>query len=168
MIIRVAENDDIDDIKRLLDELNRLSTAALPEFFKAAPAESSAITQIINSEKSEIILAEVQGYIGGLIEIHLNETKDIPVLVKKQYIYIQHFIVDAAFRQKGIGRALLAAAGNWGLQHGVKCMRLSVIPGNTEAIAFYRKAGFRHIMHSMEMPCDEIAVKDGSAGKQTV
>jgi ribosomal-protein-alanine N-acetyltransferase len=51
-------------------------------------------------------------------------------------------LVSAAFRRRGAGRALLAAAAAWAQKLGAPALTLSVFPHNEAAIALYRSAGF--------------------------
>ena len=46
-------------------------------------------------------------------------------------------------QRQGIGAALLHAAAGWARQRRARCLRLQVNRGNAQAIAAYRKYGFR-------------------------
>jgi RimJ/RimL family protein N-acetyltransferase len=50
--------------------------------------------------------------------------------------------VDAAWRGRGIGTALLSAAMRWARAEAVEKVSLEVYPSNVAAIALYRKFGF--------------------------
>jgi diaminopimelate decarboxylase len=50
--------------------------------------------------------------------------------------------VDAAWRGRGIGSALMSAALRWARSEGLEKVSLEVYPGNVAAIALYRKFGF--------------------------
>jgi RimJ/RimL family protein N-acetyltransferase len=51
-------------------------------------------------------------------------------------------LVVAAWRGRGVGSALLAAALGWARRHGAHKVALEVWPHNTAALALYRKFGF--------------------------
>jgi RimJ/RimL family protein N-acetyltransferase len=51
-------------------------------------------------------------------------------------------MVDARFRRRGIGTALLVAAEQWARSAGVTKLELHVFPHNTPAIALYDKHGY--------------------------
>jgi len=51
-------------------------------------------------------------------------------------------LVDAGWRGRGIGAALVAAAIDWARARGLHKLTLSVWPHNAAAIALYRKFGF--------------------------
>lgn len=56
---------------------------------------------------------------------------------------IKRMIVDAAFRKHGIGRALLEALETAAKQEAVRMIRLETGPLNTDALALYRRYGYR-------------------------
>lgn len=51
-------------------------------------------------------------------------------------------LVARDWRGRGVGSALVAAAIDWGREHGLHKLTLSVFPHNDAAIALYRKFGF--------------------------
>lgn len=156
MFTRSANLSDFKDIKRLLDELNHSSVELLPGFFKIAKATDDQVEKLIKDENCLLIVAEDNDKIIGLIEAYFHITKDISILVKKEYIYIQNIIVDEHFRRKGVGKALIDAVKKLGEEKNIEYYRLSVIPNNIPAIKFYEREGFKGIMYSMEMKANEV------------
>ena len=51
-------------------------------------------------------------------------------------------LVDAGWRGRGAGSALVQAAIDWSAAHGLHKLCLDVFPANAAAIALYRKFGF--------------------------
>ena len=51
-------------------------------------------------------------------------------------------LVDADWRGRGVGSALVQAAIDWSRRHGLHKLCLEVFPANTAAIGLYRKFGF--------------------------
>ncbi len=51
-------------------------------------------------------------------------------------------MVDAAYRRRGVGTALLDAADEWARSAGVTKLELHVFPHNTPAIALYDRHGY--------------------------
>lgn len=74
----------------------------------------------------------LSGYVGAVRERH-------PVT---SHVASLGIAVAAEHRGHGVGSALLAAAFRWAREVGVEKLVLSVYPGNTAAIALYRKFGF--------------------------
>ena len=56
--------------------------------------------------------------------------------------YIWRFMVDARFQGKGIGRRALELLLEEARADGVDEVKLSVVPGERGAMAFYEKFGF--------------------------
>jgi putative acetyltransferase len=52
-------------------------------------------------------------------------------------------MVDAGYRRRGIGRALLEQAVQWARESGVQKLELHVFPWNEPAIRLYEQFGFR-------------------------
>jgi putative acetyltransferase len=52
-------------------------------------------------------------------------------------------MVDAGYRRRGIGRALLEEAVQWARESGVQKLELHVFPWNEPAIRLYEQFGFR-------------------------
>lgn len=51
-------------------------------------------------------------------------------------------VIDAGWRGRGVGSALMQAAIEWARAEGLHKLCLEVFPTNTPAIALYRKYGF--------------------------
>jgi [ribosomal protein S18]-alanine N-acetyltransferase len=54
-------------------------------------------------------------------------------------------MIDACYRGRGIGRALLRRSYAWAQQRRMSAIQLLVFPHNTRAIALYRSEGFIEI-----------------------
>ncbi|MFC2095029.1 GNAT family N-acetyltransferase [Candidatus Bipolaricaulota bacterium] len=150
MLIRIADETDTEAIKHLLDEQNVFHVELLPGFFKASATEESRIAAVIDGPDATLLVAEEDGEIRGLLEIHVTRTKELPILVQKTYGYIQELIVSDGYRRRGTGSELLAVARDWARERGAQSLRASVVPCNEHAQNFYAKQGFSDIMVSVE------------------
>jgi len=56
--------------------------------------------------------------------------------------YVDYLGVTESHRGRGLGRALLDAAANWGAQHGRRHLALTVREDRSTALSLYRHAGF--------------------------
>lgn len=68
---------------------------------------------------------------------------------ESEWLYLRQFFVVPDFRRRGIGRCAL----NWLMSHvwkNAERIRLDVLAGNTEAIAFWREMGFESYCLTME------------------
>jgi RimJ/RimL family protein N-acetyltransferase len=78
------------------------------------------------------MVAEADGEIVGTINVDVGRfgTGDLGMLV------------DASWRGRGVGSALMDAAIAWSREQGLHKLSLEVFPANKPAIALYRKYGF--------------------------
>lgn len=78
----------------------------------------------------------------------------ISVIDDKDIGEIESLYVRKEFRKLGVGKELLNRALAWLDQNGAKAKRLSVLSGNTEAIAFYRSFGFESRLQELMIPTE--------------
>ena len=83
-----------------------------------------------------VFVAELDGVLAGRLSL---AREDHPA---SRHVADLGLMVDARFRRRGIGRALLEAAVSWGRANGVSKLELHVFPWNTAAIALYESFGF--------------------------
>lgn len=150
MQIRTAGITDIDRICRLLDEQNAFHAQLLPGLFQLSATEESRVRDVLESANADYLVADEDKELIGLVEICIAQTKNLPILVRRTYAYIQEAIVSDAHRRRGIGSQLMACSCSWARERGVQCLRTSVVPTNDQARAFYAKHGFEDIMISIE------------------
>lgn len=86
----------------------------------------------------ECVLVDVEeGHVVGFVHVEKYEVLYFPPMAN-----ILGLAVSAAYRRKGLGKALLQAAENRAREMGVSYMRLNSGGTRTEAHAFYRSAGY--------------------------
>lgn len=135
----------------LMDQQHLFHEQLRPDLFHLVPNTTDRISQILQNEKEDIIVSEIFGKLNGVIQLRYAETKEIPILVKKKYVYVQEIYVSDGFRRKGIGTRLLKRPKSWARKHGAEYLRTSCLPNNTEALEFYRKSGFEPFMYDIEL-----------------
>ncbi len=81
-------------------------------------------------------VAVAWGKVVGMISI---ERMTHPV---NRHVATLGMAVEASWRGRGVGSALMAAAMKWARQVGVEKVTLEVFPSNEAGIALYRKFGF--------------------------
>ncbi|QXV67322.1 GNAT family N-acetyltransferase [Mucilaginibacter sp. 21P] len=57
-------------------------------------------------------------------------------------LYLGMLTVSPTLQAKGLGKQLLQAAEDFGREHGLKCMTMTVITKREELIAFYERRGY--------------------------
>ena len=60
-------------------------------------------------------------------------------------IHLFHIYVDKEYRKKGIGKKLILKAEEQGKKTKAKALTLNIVSGNSEAVALYKKMGFKLI-----------------------
>ena len=83
-----------------------------------------------------VFVAEVDGEIAGRMSLARDQNP------ASHHVADLGLMVDARFRRRGVGRALLEAAVEWAPEHGVAKLELHVFPWNEAAIALYESFGF--------------------------
>ena len=67
----------------------------------------------------------------------------ITVVLKNETAYIGLLAVSESHQNKGIGKALIEAAGNFALKNNLFKLQVITQSENTNACAFYKKNGFK-------------------------
>lgn len=150
MHIRQAGEEDREVIQSLINRQRAFHARLRPDLFKITWAGEDEASEWTGEEARCAFLAETRGKAIGLLLLEALETKPLPFLVHKRFVYINEIFVDAEWRHQGVGQALMEAASKWALQKEIPLMRLSVLPDNKEAVAFYASLGFSPFMMSME------------------
>jgi GNAT superfamily N-acetyltransferase len=129
-IVRDVRLTDAAELARLSSELGYpVSTEVL----------SSRIRRILESRGDHLLLAEsASGGVVGWIHGFLNQ------LVESDYrVEIGGLIVDAAWRRRGVGRALVLELRGWAAGHGARELGVRCRIERGEAHRFYESLGFR-------------------------
>lgn len=125
MTIRPLADADIPVAAELLTALDRtLTPETLAERLKAVRAYAD----------QRVWVFEDHGTIAGVVHAFIR-----PALEKPCEVVVQSIAVDAARRNRGIGRALMAEAEQWARSRGLPSVALHT----RRAAPFYRKLGFQ-------------------------
>ena len=152
MTFRKATTEDIDAINELFYELDTGSINMRPTHFQRGVRSLEYLSGLINDEKSDFILAIIDGVIVGFSLIFVKATPDVSLLVPSKYAFIQDFVVAERYRNKGIGAMLMEQSKQWAKERNMDYLRLSVLPENEGARRFYKYHGLSEQMITMECP----------------
>jgi RimJ/RimL family protein N-acetyltransferase len=83
-----------------------------------------------------VFVAELDGQLAGRLSLARDQNP------ASHHVADLGLMVDARFRRRGIGTALLAKAVEWAPENGVAKLELHVFPWNDGAIALYESFGF--------------------------
>lgn len=147
LIVRSAEERDIDAVTRLNMEATRLMRALSPQGFGEAlaarldPHEEKLFFEEASSDDNTVLLVaelggEVRGFVMGVVETHPDDLLSAP------FVTVQFIAVDERFRGSGTGRALMNAVEDWARSRGATSLDLAVWASNQPAQELFEKSGY--------------------------
>ncbi len=156
-LIRAAEPMDLDAVYAVFSLADTLHRQAHPEIFKEA-SDSADIKDYllagIQSEDAAVFVAEAQSGIMGAVIVSTRRTPEYSLLVQRTFVSVENLVVAEAFRQQGVGAALMERIHFWAKERGLNQIQLTVWDFNARALAFYSKLGYEILHHQMrkELP----------------
>lgn len=84
-------------------------------------------------KKAVILIASIKSQLVGYAAIDFEGSNTIA--------WITDLVVNYPFRRKGVGSALMIAAQDWALRHGLQKIVIEIQPKNHAGISLARKAG---------------------------
>ncbi len=144
MVIRKAENKDLEGIKSLLSQVLNVHHEGRPDLFKgdARKYTDEEILQIIHGEKTPVLIAadendKVMGYAFCVFQQHTGHN----ILTDIKTLYIDDICVDEKLRGQHIGSKLYIEVLNYARETGCYNVTLNVWSCNESAMRFYEKMG---------------------------
>ena len=153
MEIRFAAETELDRVNELRKQVNDIHIAGKPTVFKPGfPDElRDYIHEIRSDPEKEIIVAEFDGTICGFAVLHHVRKPETPYMFERDYLDIDEFCVDQAFRRQGIAAALIGFIRAYAKEKGYHRIELNMWEFNQDALAFYEAVGFSTYRRYMEM-----------------
>ncbi len=143
MVIRRAENKDLDSINKLLCQVLMVHYNGRPDIFKpnAKKYKDDELLEIIADDKRPIFIAEengeVLGYAFCIFQQHINNN----ILTDIKTLYIDDLCVNEECRGKHIGSKLYEYVLDFAKNEGCYNVTLNVWACNESALRFYEKMG---------------------------
>ena len=137
--VREAEPGDATDLKKLGDAVGSEPEGWLvtTNGWRNAADERRYLRAVRRYPHAAVLVAEAEdGRVVGRLSIARDQHP------ASRHVADLGLMVDAAYRRRGIGRALLAAAVEWARGAGIRKLELHVFPWNVAAIALYEDFGF--------------------------
>lgn len=150
MNIRTATYADLQSIKDLYRILDADAVRYQPRSFALAERPDEFLIGIMDGEKSDFLVAELNGRAIVFALLQEKETPNLSCLRKLKYAYVLDLVIKEGLRDRGYGAALMEAAKDWGRHRGLDLLRLSVFEGNDRGIRFYERLGLEATMRTME------------------
>ena len=151
MAIRVATLDDLDSIRLLNEEFWQYNARLQPDFYCDATDEGEYPRSVIADADADLIIAEENSFIVGLIHIRESKTPPYAPIIQKKYAEVIDLFVTASHRRKGVGTALMKAAKEWSNARNLKYIELFVLSEATGEKRFYESEGFEIASYNMRI-----------------
>jgi RimJ/RimL family protein N-acetyltransferase len=100
------------------------------------PSEAFWIGEMIRGAEHLVLVAEADGEVVGNVLVSVDRGR------ATEHIGVLSICIASAWRDVGIGSALVEAAQDWAREKGLRKLSLGVFPDNDRAIAVYEKRGF--------------------------
>ncbi len=153
MNVRFAKENELDRINELRKQVNDIHVSGKSEVFK--PGFSNELQDFIkaiwNDPEQEIVVAESGETICGYAVLHHINKPENPFMYERDYLDIDEFGVDEAFRRQGVASAMIDFIREYALQRGFHRIELNMWEFNQYALEFYDAAGFKTYRRYMEM-----------------
>ena len=136
-MLRPAQSSDAEALARLFAAVRSEGRwLVTPPTAVSHASEAFFIGELINAHSAAVLVADATGAVVGNALVLIDRD------VASSHVGTLSLVVDAGWRDVGIGSALVAAAQAWARERGLVKVALSVFPDNPRAIAVYQKAGF--------------------------
>lgn len=148
--ITIAEKTDAEAVAEIAYQVAKIHDKNMPEYFKHVPEKEQLenIKELFSDERIVVFKAICEGKICGFLFLEIIHRASVG-LVYSKLGNILNLGVDAAYRRKGIGTALIKAAEKYVYEYGGGALDMSVFAFNKEAIKLYEHLGYKIIDISM-------------------
>lgn len=145
IVIRRAEEKDLQKVDELLFQVNKVHSDARPDLFKSGTKKytDAELKEIFQNDKTPVFVAcingEVVSYAFCIFKQFVNDNN----LTDIKTLYIDDLCVDENVRGRHIGTALYEYVLSYAKQNGFYNVTLNVWADNPGAVKFYEKIGLR-------------------------
>ena len=152
MEIRRATENDLPGLDKLLMQVCLVHHKGRPDLFKAGfGSEIRDFAKVImDGENSDIIVAERDGIICGMVCVDYVNKPETPYSKARNFYHVQEIAVDTNHRRQGVAKELLEFMIADAKKRNLGKIELDVWEFNDSAIEFYQAVGFRQTRRWME------------------
>ena len=153
MNVRFAKENELDRVNELRKQVNDLHVAGRPDLFRPGfSRELQDFLQVIwNDPEKEIVVTEREGTICGYAVLHAIHRPESPSKLERNYLDIDEFGVDEAFRRQGAATAMIDFIRKYAQEMDFHRIELNMWEFNRDALAFYEAVGFSTYRRYMEL-----------------
>lgn len=153
MIIRRAQEKDIDRINTLLYQVNQVHADGRPDIFIGGQKKynDEELKELLNIPERPIFVAvDDEDIVMGYSFCILEKTEGCSNMVDMLTLYIDDLCVDEVLRGKHIGKALYEYVLAYAKSIGCYRVTLNVWNCNEPAMKFYNSCGLKPLKITME------------------
>ena len=153
MTVRFAEADDLERVNELRKQVNDLHVSGRPDIFKAGFSKElrEHVYEIFADPCQKIVVGEKDGILCAFAVLNHITRPENPFMFERDYLDIDEFGVDEAFRRQGAATEMIAWIRGYAKAEGFEKLELNMWEFNRGALAFYEAAGFETYRRYMEM-----------------
>ena len=153
VVVRKARREELERVNELRKAVNDLHVQGRPAHFKPGfgPELQGCIYDQFESDRFDILVALVGGEVAGFVTLQYIHRPEGPYTLPLDFCRVEEFGVDAGFRRRGVGTALVDHMKKEAAAHGLSRIDLDVWAFNDSAKAFYDAAGFTAYRTYMEL-----------------
>ena len=107
----------------------------------------------VEDDVHRVLVASVGDDLVGFIHAYLWE--DLPIYANGTEVFIATLYVTASMRRKGIASALMEQVREWAIEVRAVRLRLGILSGNEEGIAFWESQNAMPLSVFYTIPLDE-------------
>ncbi|MBR2831906.1 MAG: GNAT family N-acetyltransferase [Oscillospiraceae bacterium] len=148
--IRPVRPGDMDDVARLIGQVQRLHAGWRPDLYRDMDITLSPEAFADAVERGTMFAAERDGEVCGYMEVQFRHIENA-VQVTRDILYIDTIAVDERHRGRGIGHLFFEEAQRIRDENGLDGIELQVNAANTAALEMYRSCGFTVKTYHMEL-----------------
>lgn len=154
MNIRLAAENDIAAIGQMWEKLaqfhNMLDSALPPAARGGGKVYARRLSSRLADSHTRLLVAEVDGaLVGYALAVIIDVIPDM--FVQENSGFLADIYVEDAFRQQGVGRALVETVRLWFLENGIRTFEWYVAEHNTVGKRFWESVGGRPVMIRMRV-----------------
>lgn len=143
LIIRRAEERDIDAISALLSQVLEIHHEGRPDIFKpcAVKYKPFELAALIKDDTRPVFVAELDEQVAGYAFCIIRQYTDDNILTDIKTLYLDDLCVDEGLRGKHVGKALYEYVLGFAKEIGCYNLTLNVWEENHGARKFYENCG---------------------------
>lgn len=133
------------DLLKELDAAHVDLEPSLLRHVKEQPRPTEWLELRFADRQEACLVAELDQQVVGFVWCKSQLPPALPAFIQEPVLVVGDLVVHEPLRGRGLGKALLEAALNWGRARRIRRVQLTVFERNERARAFYRSFGFRDL-----------------------